>query len=311
MATKMPTPKGRARKLIATLVIVASIGFVFAGIARDFDRVELSGIVWLYIARAAALLLTAYLIRALAFGVMVRTMDASAPVTVAGRVFLASQLGRYIPGKVWQVAGAGYFASEAGISASASLIGTAYYVVIHNLIGGLLGLWVLLQLSDAGQSVDALAALLGAGALVLAFASSPVFTRLVEWVGKKTGRELRAKAIPIWAVLVVVASSLFVWGLFGLAVVDVFRGAVPGSPVPDILVATSTIAAASVAGLAVLIVPSGLGVREAVFVAAFSGSYTLAEAGVVALVLRVLMSGIELGLSALSVLRPGSPVRPR
>jgi uncharacterized membrane protein YbhN (UPF0104 family) len=69
-------------------------------------------------------------------------------------------------------------------------------------------------------------------------------------------------------------------------------------------------AAASVAGLAVLIVPSGLGVREAVFVAAFSGSHTLAEGGVVALVLRVLMSVIELVLSALSIMRTGSGFRP-
>ena len=306
----MPTPKGRSRQLVATLIIVACIVFVFSGIARDFNRVDFERVDWTFLARAVASLLLAYGIRALAFGVMVRTMDENAPVTTAARVFLASQLGRYVPGKVWQVAGAGYFASKLGISAAAALVGTTYYVVIHNLIGGLLGLWVILQLSEASESIWAVLAVLALGVFVLAFASSPFFTRLVRWLGEKTGRDLQVRAIPVWAVAVVVVSSLAVWGLFGLAVVDVFQGVLPGAEAPDLLSAICNMAAASVAGLAVLIVPSGIGVREAVFVAAFSGSYTLAEAGVVALVLRVLMSGIELCLSALSIFRPEGDARP-
>jgi hypothetical protein len=305
----MAIPKGRVRNVIATLVILACIIFVFAGIARDFNRVQLDAIEWDFVARAAVALLGAYVLRALAFSVLLRTMDPDAPILTAGRVFLASQLGRYIPGKVWQVAGAGYFASQFGISAAASLVGTAYYIVIHNLIGGLLGLWVILRLSAASQSINSVVAVLGVGTLVVAFASSPAFTRLIQWVGKKTGRDLQVKAIPVWAVFVTVASSLCVWGLFGIAVVDVFRGVLPGSPAPDLLSAITNMAAASVAGLAVLIVPSGLGVREAVFVAAFSGSHTLTEGGVVALVLRVLMSVIELVLSALSIMRTGSGFR--
>lgn len=298
--------EGRARKIAATGVIVACVAFVAAGIARDFDRVELEAFEWPSIARAAGVLLAAYLLRALAFGVLVGAMDRNAPLLRAALVFLASQLGRYVPGKVWQVAGAGYFASQAGISATASVLGTAYYVVIHNLVGGLLGLWVLLRMSPAGESMNATAALGVVGLLVIALASSPMFPRLIRRIGRLVGRELEVQPIPIWAVLSTVASSLCVWSLFGVAVCDVFRGALPGSEAPDLVSAIAIMAAASVAGLAVLIVPSGLGVREAVFVAALSGSYTMTESGLVAVVLRILMSGLELLLALIGIGRLSS-----
>lgn len=303
-------PKGRARKVIATLVIGACVLFVGAGIERDFDQIEIERIQWPFVARAAVVLLLAYGLRALAFGVLVRTMDRQAPVLTAARVFLASQLGRYIPGKVWQVAGAGYFASQVGISGTAASLGTAYYIVIHNLIGGLLGLWVFLGASGTPESATTVVTVGMVGLLVIAFASSPAFPRLIRWVGSLVGRELDVRPIPVWAVLLTVASSLCVWSLFGVAVVDVFQGALPESPAPDLVSAITNMAAASVAGLAVLIVPSGLGVREAVFVAAFSGSYTLAEGGVVALALRLLMSGIELVLAVLSLVCIGSRLQP-
>jgi uncharacterized membrane protein YbhN (UPF0104 family) len=164
--------------------------------------------------------------------------------------------------------------------------------------------------SPAAESTSVLAAAGVAGVLVVAFASSPAFPRLIQWVGEKVGRQFEVRAIPVWAVLLTVASSLCVWSLFGVAVVDVFQGALPGSEAPDLSSAIANIAAASVAGLAVLIVPSGLGVREAVFVAAFSGTYTLAEGGVVALVLRLLMSGIELFLAVVSLTGIGSRLEP-
>lgn len=290
-------PKGRARTIIAAAIIVASVGFVVAGIVRDFDRIELDRVQWPFLGRASVVLLVAYAARALAFAALVRTMEPSAPIIPAARVFLASQLGRYIPGKVWQIAGAGYLASRVGISATSALVASAYYMVLHNLIGGLLGLGVFLSLSGLGTPSNTMAVAGVVGLSVVAFASSPAFPRLVRWVGTLVGRDLEVRAIPLWGVLFTVVSALVVWVLFGVAVVDAFRGTLPGSPVPDLASATANIAAASVAGLAVLIVPSGLGVREAVFVAAFSGSYSLAEGGLVALVLRVLMSGLELLLA--------------
>jgi uncharacterized membrane protein YbhN (UPF0104 family) len=294
--------KSGARKALATLVILACVAFIGAGIARDFDTLELDEMNWGPLARAGAVLLAAYVIRALAFGVLVRTMDHGAPILTAARVFLGSQLGRYIPGKVWQVAGAGYFASQVGISATAALVGTAYYVVIHNLIGGLLGLGVFLRTAERAGTSGALIVPAVVGVLVVVFASSPAFPALIQHVGRLVGKQLDVRPISVWAVLLTVASSLAVWSLFGVAVVEVFRGTLPGAPAPALGASIATIAAASVAGLAVLIVPSGIGVREAVFVAAFAGTYTVAEGGIVALVLRILMSGIELVLAVISLL---------
>jgi len=300
----MTTKSNRAlRNAIATVVVAGGVGFVVWGIVRDAGEVRLEGLAWSAVAFALAALLLAYVLRALSFGVLVRTLDRTAPFATSARVFLAAQLGRYIPGKVWQVAGAGYFASRLGTSPAASVIGTAYYVVIHNLVGALLGLWVVLRIFPKAQSNRAGVALVVVALASIAFASSPAFSRLMAWLGRKAGRELQFEAIPVWGLLFTVASSLCVWVLFGVAVTATFAAVAPAQPTPTLFDAVTHMAAASVAGLAVLVAPSGIGVREAVFVAAFAPSVPLARAGLVALLLRILMSLVEVLLASLSLIR--------
>lgn len=289
------------RNGLAFVVVAGCIAFVVSGIVRDIDQVDLEIIVWAPVARAALILVVAYVFRALSFAAIVRSMAPGAPWVRSARVFLAAQLGRYVPGKIWQVAGAGYLAGRLGVSASASVIGTAYYVVVHNLVGALLGAWAVVQLFPNAASSRSGLAVLAIGAVAVAFASSPGFPRLMRWVGKKFGRNLEFEAIPLWVAFFTVGSSLVVWALFGVAVVDVFGAVVPDDPAPTLVSAITNMAAASVAGLAVLVAPSGIGVREAVFVAAFSPRYSVATAGLVALLLRLLMSLVELVLSALSL----------
>lgn len=297
------TPKVRWRNAVAAAIVLACMGFVVWGIARDIDQIHFEDIVWMRVWRAVVVLLVAYVLRAMAFGVVVRTLDRSAPLWTCARVYLAAQLGRYIPGKIWQVAGAGYLGSRFGVSGAATAVGTAYYVVIHNLVGALLGLWVVSRAFPEAQTNQVGVALAVVGVAVIVFASSPALPRMIRWVAVKMGRELEFGTIPTWALVFTVGSSLCVWSLFGIAVIDTFAAAVPDVPQPSFLVAVSHIAAASVAGLAVLVAPSGLGVREAVFVAAFSKTYSVAAAGLVALLLRILMSGVELVLSGLSLVR--------
>ncbi|MGB5812402.1 MAG: lysylphosphatidylglycerol synthase domain-containing protein [Polyangiales bacterium] len=295
------TPSRPWRNALAAVIVLGCMGFVLWGIVRDADAVRFDEIGWSPLVSALLVLVGAYVLRALSFGIIVRTMDASAPLWTAARVFLAAQLGRYIPGKVWQVAGAGYLGSRFGISATASAVGTAYYVVIHNLVGALLGLWVITRALPDSRSSQAGFALLVIGVAAIAFASSPAFPRMIRWLGARLGRNLEFGAIPVWTVFFTIASSLCVWSLFGVAVVDVFAASLPGETAPSWFVGVTHIAAASVAGLAVLVAPSGIGVREAVFVAAFASNYGVGAAGLVALLLRILMSTVELVLSGLSL----------
>ncbi|MEM7434319.1 MAG: lysylphosphatidylglycerol synthase domain-containing protein [Myxococcota bacterium] len=298
------TPGKPLRNVIAFVVVASCIGFVAWGIAKDIDQVDLADLDWMAVVRASTVLAVAYVFRALSFGIVVKSMDRGAPLWTSARVFLGAQLGRYVPGKVWQVAGAGYLASRLGTSATASVVGTTYYVVVHNLVGALLGLWVVVQRFPQAAESYATWVLLIAGVFAVGFASSPAFARLVRWAGTKVGRDLDFHAVPVWVAPVTIASSLVVWSLFGVAVVEVFGAAVPLEAPPSLEDAITHMAAASVAGLAVLVAPSGLGVREAVFVAAFSDRYSVAVAGLVALVLRLLMSVLEALLSALSIALP-------
>src|SRR5665213_4554449 len=55
----------------------------------------------------------------------------------AARIWFISNLGRYVPGKVWQIGAMGALAQEAGVS-SAAAIGSALVVNLVNLLAGLL-----------------------------------------------------------------------------------------------------------------------------------------------------------------------------
>ena len=67
-------------------------------------------------------------------------------------------------------------------------------------------------------------------------------------------------------------------------------------PVP-LLNAISTMAASAVIGFAVLIAPSGLGVREALIVTLLAPSLGVGGAGLVAIACRIVMIVVELSLS--------------
>ena len=300
MATKMSS-SGRAYRVLGGLVVTLCVVLVFAGIFKDLEAVKFDHFEWSYLWRALAVLPVAYVLRAAAFGVVVRSMDQASPVAASMWVYLIAQVGKYIPGKVWQVAGAGYFGAKFGTAPQASVVASACFMVIHLSVGSLLGLLVVSHPVLSSNSVHN-AALVGVlGLCVVAFAASPLLPKLLHWIGQKTGKNLDIERVPLLAVLLTVATSLCVWILFGVAVVDVFRSVLPAYPPPDLITATAGMAAAAVAGFAIVVAPSGLGVREAVFVAVFSGAYSAAGAGVAAIAMRLIMSVVEVVLALIGL----------
>ena len=100
-----------------TIFVTALFAWVIRSIVRDAERLEWHGLVsdpW-PIVTSVVLWLVAFLFRAWLWGEMMRRTGYAVPHVAGARVFLASHLGRFLPGKMWSVLGAGIFGKQLGV----------------------------------------------------------------------------------------------------------------------------------------------------------------------------------------------------
>jgi len=186
-------------------------------------------------------------------------------------LFFQAQLGKYIPGSVWQYAGRAAIARAHEIPVRPVGVSLPVEFVASSVAGGataalLLGWWG--------------AVLVGAAALLLVAAERPARCRR-----------------PI-ALATVRATLLYLpaWILLGASFWLSARGLL-GVPAHDLAFYVGTFAIAFLAGLLAVYAPGGLGVREAVLVALLSGRIGAANAIVVAAASRLILVLADVALA--------------
>lgn len=236
-------------------------------------------------------LLLGYVLSGVVWGVMVRDMGGSRlPAGTAVRVWLVANLGRYIPGKLWQIAGLALLARERGVSARVATGAAVLGQGIALMAAALVGVVALLGAGPGYRTAGfwTLGVLLVLGGLGLA---PPVLKRLVPaWFRLARvdppgpdepgpGRVLRWGALYLlnW---VVYASSFWIL--------------VKSFDLPGTLLETGpAFAAAYVLGYVMVFAPAGVGVREG-FLTVFLGPVMGAGTAVVlSVVARVWTTGVE------------------
>ena len=222
----------------------------------------------------------------------------------AARIWFISNLGRYIPGKVWQIGAMGALAQEAGVS-SVAAVGSALVVNIVNILAGFLVVAVAGARLLEGYGTTLIVALILFCALVL---GSPwLLPPLARLAQRVTGREIPIPKIPPLAIMLAVAGCSLAWNLYGIAFHDltiaIFGGAAGR---PSYYTAVFTLS--YLAGYLVLFAPGGIGVRESSLVAllAAAGLESGAQATALAIASRLWLTVLEAapGLILLLFRRP-------
>jgi uncharacterized membrane protein YbhN (UPF0104 family) len=253
-----------------------------AAVAASALAVASYGVVWLYVLRRLRIAVPLYWLT----------------------VFFKSQLGKYLPGSVWQYAGRVGIARRYGLGLGVGLASIGVEVVASSIAAAAAGLLIL----DAKQAGAGLA-----GAAVLLVAATAWRQRLADAASRLTklaasrvavdGAVLRSAVLtlPIAVVL-----YLVVWALYGISFWLTAR-ALFGVSATQIPVYMGTFSLAWLAGFAAVFAPGGVGVREAVIVALLSSRLGEANAIVLAASSRVVLTAIDLvagGLSIAVSLRP-------
>jgi uncharacterized membrane protein YbhN (UPF0104 family) len=232
------------------------------------------------------------------------------PLGGAMRVFFLGQLGKYVPGSVWSVVAQVELGRDYGVPRRSS--GAA--VVIATLTALATGLAVagagLPLLGPDAYGRYGWTLLLLPVALVVLW--PPVLNRLIAVALRLARRDPLPVSLDLAAIARVAGWSLAAWALFGIHVWILALGVGAGGAML-LLEATAAYAAAWCIGFLLVLAPAGAGAREAALVFLLHPTMPPAEATVVALTSRLVVTVADLvwGLVALRAerRRRGSPNR--
>jgi hypothetical protein len=274
---------------VVTWFILKSVGFSLEEL-RGFDVAGLS-VTWSYLGASSLVLLLAYLFSAGLWGRMVWEMSGHEVGFVPSlRVFFTANLGRYLPGKLWQIAGLAYLARGEGVPAGtatgAAILGQAFSLAGATLVGAgvLLGIGRGPGLGGGWVAMGLLVALLAATSPALLKALVPLWFRLARQDvpgGFRPDPAFGVRWLGFYALSWVLQGVGF-WVLvrslgFEIAVLE----GVPAYP------------AAYVAGYVALFAPAGAGIREGLLVVLL-GPILGVGAAIVAIVARLWATVVEL-----------------
>jgi glycosyltransferase 2 family protein len=235
----------------ALLVLVAALALSvrsqWSGVREDLANVSvLSG--------GAALVLSvlAVGVSCLAWRTMLADLGSRLPVTTAAHVFSVSQLGKYLPGSVWPIVA--QMELGRGFHVPRLRMLTAFFLTLLSSVVVAVAMGGLLALSTPGW---------GRALAVLPVVLGLMHPRVLDPLARLLARVLRRTAVtepPSLAGVIRTAAWIVAqWVLLGAATTVLAHAL--GAPVSPARL-TGAVALSWAAGLVVVVVPAGVGVRE-------------------------------------------------
>ena len=214
---------------------------------------------------------------------------------VAGlRVFFLAQLGKYLPGGIWNLVAQVDMARDLRIPARQAATAT-FLAVALSVIAALLVAAGSLPFAIPGLITTYWWAFLAVPALVIL-----LLPPVVEWWSALAFRILRRPATPVrltWPVLIrATVLMLFSWVLLGLHFGALVQG-LGGSGASLWLMSIGVFALAWVAGFLVLVAPAGAGIREAALVLGFAAVLPAGAVLTVAVLSRLVLVAADVLLA--------------
>ncbi len=240
---------------------------------------------------------------------VVLSMGEKLAFLTAARIWFLASLGKYVPGKVWAVAGAAVLAQRAGVDPAAAVAGALALQALALASGAaVVALTARDAFQAAGQGVTVVAAavILLSIAGVAALTSQPLLDRVARLLPRSWPR-LRAMS-PSIVVAAFLANAL-AWAGYGVALLLLARGLLPTISL-SLPQAVGVFTCSYLVGFIALFAPGGLGPRESVFLLMLAGDIGLKPAAALALASRLLLTGTEVLPAIPLLLRRAAPNPP-
>jgi hypothetical protein len=256
-----------------------------------------------------ALALASLLLSALAYEAILGGLHhPPPPVAATVSAWARSLLGRYVPGNVLMVVGRAVMAEAHGVPKRITVAATTYEQVIALVAASLLAVVALLDVGS-GSSVGPAAWLVLGVPLAAVLLHPRVFGPASAWALRRVHREPLGALLPFGRVILMVGWYLVTSAMLGLSVWAFMRG-VGGPGIGDPIGVASGFLLAFVVSMLVFIVPSGLGVRDALLALVLARQVPGGVAVALSVGSRLFLIAVELVFVALAAAvgrRRGSP----
>lgn len=283
-------------KIIKLLLLVLVLFFVVKNIVDNFSNIKdinLSNLNYGYILPALLVTIVSLFIPVFAWRYLLGTLGANLKLSKAMRIWFISNLGRYIPGKVWQISGLIVLSGKEGITKKASSVSVVYSQIVANLIGLSLGIFLFIKDEKENFNVFLLVIILVILA-ILPFVINKL-ARLALVILKKPKETFK---ISYGEFIIYVFMQLVNWLVMGLAFVlfiNIFTDlSVTQHPVSLFILPISW-----TLGLLAIFAPGGIGVREGIMTVYLSMFISPGFAAVIPWIYRIWLTIFELLLASI------------
>lgn len=259
-------------RVVAQLLLLTALVFAALRVRSIWhgSHIEVDGVRWFALAGALVITAAATAATALIWLAILQDLGLQTKLRWAG-LFFQTQLGKYIPGSVWQYAGRAAVARTNGIPVRPVALSLPI---------------------EAGASAVAAGA---TGALLLGWWGATVVVGVavvLPTLGGSRGLQAPAVRASIRATALYLPTWVVLGGTFWL-----FARGLLGAPARDLPLYAGAFAVAWLAGLVAIYAPGGIGVREAVLVALLSGRIGAGDALVVAAASRLALVLIDVAFA--------------
>jgi len=282
---------------IQGLVTLAVVGFVVRSIARNWSEFRslhvTLAIAPAWIAGSVVLVFLTYVMQIESWRRILAGWGQHIAFGPAARTWSVANLGRYVPGKVWSVAGLVVLAQRAGVAPGPAA--ASAFVVQAVTLGSAVAVVAAVAPGSAPPLRLALAGL-AALATILVLVWRPT----ALWLGRLVNSIAPLEPLAPSAVLAGTVLTVLSWGTYGAALWMLARGLIPDAPLP-LTTAIGAFTLGYILGLLALFAPGGVGVRELVLVGLLAPSLGSGGAVAVSLASRVLLTLTEAAAALLTL----------
>ncbi len=243
-------------KFLTFLLIVIIFYFLLKSVIINWDsvRTQLKTIDVVYLSLSFLVLLIAQVYVVFLWQNLVNSGKHTLSFKNAVSIFYLSALGRYIPGKVWQLVGLAYLSEGAGIESEVAITASLLSQSLSVITGILISTGILIMYLP-------LYAVIGLVLMILVFLYPPVFNRLLNWVSLRVRKKSVSLDISIFKEVLLFSGYIVAWLVYGFSFYLLFASI---NIHISLFKSVEFFSASYLLGLFAVFVPGGLGVREGV-----------------------------------------------
>ncbi|KQC10671.1 MAG: hypothetical protein APR62_11710 [Smithella sp. SDB] len=295
-------------KTLLSIVVVTLFGvFFYKEFKENWESVRTFHLQvnWGYILVGILMIIANYLCTTLGWHMGISCLDKNAKIKYSQSIALVniSQLGKYIPGKLWSYVVQIYWLASKGVPKTTALYLNAMTAVLPVLVSLLMGSFLLMMCSDWHHLKTGLTILI----CLLIIVNLLIFNRnimklFVDMVSRISGRKFVFRQLSTSRILsmeLFYIIGAFFWGLAGCFIA---MGMGINLNISKIISISSAMLLGDVIGFLILIVPGGLGVREGTMYLILRNADGIQFALIFPMIIRLITLIADLIMGVVSVL---------